>query len=105
MKSNPDIRFQDLFYCLSPFGHRDIIIENQPIFNIELPESKRYDQKDNWRCWIFGGLNLIKHNIAKNLDMNVMDLELSNNHIAFYDIKNAFAAQFNGPYFGLSYAF
>ena len=25
--------------------NRDIIIENQPIFNIELPESKRYDQK------------------------------------------------------------
>lgn len=65
--------------------NRDIIIENQPIFNIELPESKRYDQKDSWRCWIFGGLNLIKHNIAKNLNMNVTDLELSNNHIAFYD--------------------
>ena len=65
--------------------NRDIIIENQPIFNIELPESKRYDQKDSWRCWIFGGLNLIKHNISKNLNMNVIDLELSNNHIAFYD--------------------
>lgn len=65
--------------------NRDIIIENQPIFNIELPESKRYDQKDSWRCWIFGGLNLIKHNISKNLNMNVINLELSNNHIAFYD--------------------
>lgn len=65
--------------------NRGIIIENQPIFNIELPESKRYDQKDSWRCWIFGGLNLIKHNISKNLNMNVIDLELSNNHIAFYD--------------------
>lgn len=65
--------------------NRDIIIENQPIFNIELPESKRYDQKDSWRCWIFGGLNLIKYNIAKNLDMNVIDLELSSNHITFYD--------------------
>ena len=65
--------------------NRDIIIENHPIFNIELPESKRYDQKDSWRCWIFGGLNLIKHNISKNLNMNVIDLELSNNHIAFYD--------------------
>ena len=64
---------------------RDIIIENQPIFNIELPESKRYNQQDSWRCWIYAGLNLIKHNIAKNLDMNVMDLELSNNHIAFFD--------------------
>ena len=65
--------------------NRDIIIENQPIFNVELPESKRYDQKDSWKCWIFGGLNLIKHNIAKNLNMNVMNLELSSNHIAFYD--------------------
>ena len=26
----------------------NIIIENQPIFNIELPEGKRYDQKDNY---------------------------------------------------------
>lgn len=65
--------------------NRDVIIENQPIFNIELPESKRYNQKDSWKCWIFGGLNLIKYNIAKNLDMNVMDLELSSNHISFYD--------------------
>lgn len=64
---------------------RDIIIENQPIFNIELPESKRYDQKCSWRCWIYGGLNLIKHNIAKNLEMNVIELELSNNYIAFFD--------------------
>ncbi len=64
---------------------RNIIIENQPIFNIELPESKRYDQQDSWRCWIYGGLNVIKHNIAKNLNMNVIDLELSNNHIAFFD--------------------
>ena len=51
---------------------REIIIENQPVFNIELPESKRYHQKDSWKCWIFAGLNLIKHNIAKNLNMNVI---------------------------------
>lgn len=63
----------------------DVIIENQPVFNIELSDSKRYDQQDSWRCWIYGGLNLIKHNIAKNLNINVMDLELSNNHIAFFD--------------------
>ena len=64
---------------------RNIIIENQPIFNIELPESKRYDQKDSWRCWIYGGLNLIKHNIAENLNINIMDLELSNSYIGFFD--------------------
>lgn len=65
--------------------NRDIIIENQPIFNVELPESKRYDQQDSYRCWIYAGLNFIKHNVAKNLNMNIMDLELSNNHIAFFD--------------------
>ena len=65
--------------------NRDIIIENQPIFNIELPESKRYDQKDNHKCWIYGGLNMIKHNMAQNLNVDVMNLELSNNYIAFFD--------------------
>ena len=65
--------------------NRAVIMENQPVFNIELPESKRYDQQDSWRCWIYGGLNVIKHNIAKNLNRNVMELELSNNHIAFFD--------------------
>lgn len=65
--------------------NRDIVIENQPIFNIELPESKRYDQKDSWKCWIYAGLNLIKYDISKNLNMNVMDLELSSNYIAFFD--------------------
>ena len=65
--------------------NRDIIIENQPVFNIELPESKRYNQQDSLRCWIFGGLNLIKYNISKNLNIDVMNLELSNNHIAFFD--------------------
>ena len=65
--------------------NRDILIENQPIFNVELPESKRYHQRNSWRCWIYGGLNLIKHNIAQNLNIDIMKLELSNNHIAFFD--------------------
>lgn len=65
--------------------NREIVIENQPIFNIELPESKRYDQKENWKCWIYAGLNVIKHNIAQNLNIDIMDLELSDNYIAFFD--------------------
>lgn len=38
--------------------NKSIIEENEPTFNIELPESKRYDQKDSLKCWIFAGLNL-----------------------------------------------
>lgn len=65
--------------------NRDIVEENQFVFNIELPDSKRYDQKDSWKCWIYAGLNMIKHNMAKNLKINLMDFELSSNYIAFYD--------------------
>lgn len=64
---------------------RKIIIENQPIFNIELPESKRYDQEDSHKCWIYAGINVIKHNIAKNLNIDIMNLELSTTYISFFD--------------------
>lgn len=65
--------------------NEEIIKQNPPIFNIELSETKRYDQKESLKCWIFAGMNLIKRNIAENLNMNVMDLELSDNYIAFFD--------------------
>lgn len=64
---------------------RQIIMENPPIFNIELPETKRYDQKDSYKCWIYAGINVIKHNVAENLNIDIMNLELSNNYIAFFD--------------------
>ena len=64
---------------------RQVIIENVPIFNVELPESTRYDQKDSYKCWIYAGINVIKHNIAQNLNIDIMKLELSNNFIAFFD--------------------
>ena len=67
--------------------NREIIIENQPVFNIELPESTRYDQKDSYKCWIYAGINVIKHNIAQNLNIDIMKLELSNNFIAFFFYK------------------
>ena len=64
---------------------RKIIEENQPIFNIELPDSKRYDQKDNFRCWIYSGLNFIKYDMAKNLNIDLKKFSLSSNYIAFFD--------------------
>ncbi len=64
---------------------RRIIEENQPIFNIELPNGKRYDQKENYRCWIYSGLNTIKYDMAKNLNIDLKNFALSNNYIAFFD--------------------
>lgn len=65
--------------------NQEVIKENEPIFNIELPESKRYNQKDSHRCWIYAGINMIKHNVAQNLNIDIMNFELSNNYIAFFD--------------------
>lgn len=65
--------------------NEEIIKQNPPIFNIELSETKRYNQKDSFKCWIFAGINVIKRNVAENLNINIMDLELSDNYIAFFD--------------------
>lgn len=62
-----------------------IIEENEFSFNLELPETKRYDQKESLRCWIFAGINMIKRNMAQNLNISDLALELSDNYIAFFD--------------------
>ncbi len=59
--------------------------ENKFEFNIELEEGKIYNQGDCKRCWIFGALNLIKNNMAHNLNQNVMEFELSPNYLNFFD--------------------
>ena len=64
--------------------NKKIIDENPPIFNLELEETKRYDQKDSLRCWAFSGINVIKRNMADNLNMDIMKFELSDNFITFF---------------------
>ena len=62
-----------------------IISENKMLFNIELPESTRTNQKDSGRCWCYAGLNFLKHNIAKNMNIPIKNLNLSANYLTFYD--------------------
>lgn len=64
--------------------NRDIIKQNPASFNLELSETKRYDQKNSLRCWAFAGINVIKRNMANNLNIDIMDFELSDNYIAFF---------------------
>lgn len=54
------------------------IEENIPVFNIELSETKRYDQKDSLKCWIFAGINVIKRNMAENLNMDILNKKRKN---------------------------
>lgn len=65
--------------------NQKIIEENEFSFNLELSETKRYDQKESLRCWIFAGINTIKRNMVQNLNINDLELELSDNYIAFFD--------------------
>ena len=64
---------------------KEILEENENIFNIELPKSKRYNQYESSICWIFAGFNIIKYNIAKNLNIDLEQLNLSSSYISFFD--------------------
>lgn len=63
----------------------DVIKRNRNLFNIELPKTKIYDQKDSSRCWIHAGINLIKNNIADNLNLKEENYALSINYLSFLD--------------------
>lgn len=68
-------------FCLN----NDVINKTYNIFNIELPKSKIYNQVDSERCWIHAGINLIKNNVAKNLNIEESEYALSINYLAFLD--------------------
>lgn len=65
--------------------NKKIIKENKFEFNLELEEGKIYNQGASKRCWMFGVLNLIKNNMAHNLNYKVEDFELSPNYLNFFD--------------------
>ncbi len=63
----------------------DVVKRTYNIFNIELPKSKIYHQGDSLRCWIHAGINLIKNNVAGNLDVEEKEYALSVNYLSFLD--------------------
>lgn len=89
-KYNENLDNRDIEENIKKFGldkvclNKKIIEENPPIFNIELSETKRYDQKGSLRCWAFAGINVIKRDMANNLNIDIMDFELSDNFIVFF---------------------
>ncbi|HIT22168.1 MAG TPA: hypothetical protein IAB56_04295 [Candidatus Scybalousia intestinigallinarum] len=65
--------------------NHDVMNTFYDIFNIELPKSKIYNQVESQRCWIHAGVNLIKNNVAKNLNVDPNEYALSINYLAFLD--------------------
>lgn len=58
-------------------------VENPMIFSIELETGKVTDQKSSGRCWLFAGLNTLRFEVMKHL--NLETFELSQNYQMFYD--------------------
>ncbi|MGE5473909.1 MAG: aminopeptidase C [Ignavibacteriales bacterium] len=65
--------------------NKEAINRNRDVFSIELPKVKITDQKNTMRCWAFAGLNLLKREVANNLNIKLDNVELSQNYIIFYD--------------------
>jgi bleomycin hydrolase len=65
--------------------NKEAINKNVNVFSIELPKVKITNQKKSGRCWAFAGLNLLKREMAKNLNIDIETFELSQNYITFYD--------------------
>ncbi len=68
-------------FCLNT----DIINSTPNVFNIELPNTKIYDQEDSWLCWLYAGINFIENNVANNLNILPTDVNLSVNFLSFFD--------------------
>ncbi len=67
------------------FLNNKVIKENEFKFNIELEDCKIYNQYTSLRCWLFATLNIIKNEIAHNLNIDKMNFELSANYLSFFD--------------------
>ena len=52
-------------------------------FSVELETGKVTSQERSGRCWMFAGLNLMRREVAKKL--NLKDFELSQNYLMFFD--------------------
>lgn len=65
--------------------NRQTLIDNQNIFNIETDLGSAQNQKSTGRCWCFAGTNMIRGNIAKNMNVDIKEIDLSNNFLVFYD--------------------
>lgn len=60
------------------------IIDNTPIFSIDLATGKVANQKQSGRCWMFAALNTMRHEV-KDLFKLPDGFELSQNYTFFWD--------------------
>ncbi|GAB4074732.1 aminopeptidase C [Barrientosiimonas marina] len=62
---------------------QDAEVNMQQTFSHEIKSDKITDQKQSGRCWMFAGLNTLRHEVANNC--NLKSFELSENYLTFWD--------------------
>lgn len=62
---------------------RDIAMQSEDLFTFQLFSKGITDQEKTGRCWLFAGLNILRHDVIKKLKLD--DFELSQSYLAFWD--------------------
>jgi len=62
---------------------RDIAMQSEDLFTFQLSSKGITDQEKTGRCWLFAGLNILRHDVIKKLQLD--DFELSQSYLAFWD--------------------
>ena len=68
---------------LTSLEKRSSVVENTPVFSLDLTKDKVSDQKASGRCWMFAALNTFRHKMIAGFQLE--DFELSQAHTFFWD--------------------
>lgn len=63
--------------------NQESLTRNPFTFSHEIETGKITSQKKSGRCWLFAGLNLMRQQVA--VDLNIKDFELSQTYLMFWD--------------------
>ncbi len=63
--------------------NRAVLTRTNHTFSHKLPTHKATEQKKSGRCWLFAGLNVLRNEAIKNL--NIKNFELSQSYMMFWD--------------------
>ncbi len=65
------------------FVNKEILKHHDKYFTHEIKTGRITDQKSTGRCWLYAGLNAIRPDIVKKV--NIQDFEFSENYLYFWD--------------------
>lgn len=68
---------------LASLETRQSVVENTPVFSLDVTKDKVTNQKASGRCWMFAALNTFRHKMIGDFELE--EFELSQAHTFFWD--------------------